>query len=304
MKNVISFLIFILFSLFGMWWYYSCPLCLGNRNKGSSIVKEKIDPQAETEAQKAYEDSLALVNGLFAKDLQNKDIFRYPSNFRINNADGSIYIPDDIQGFKNEIANYLAQHQNQEIDIYGFETSAEKDSGEELGLARANYLKDILIEAGINGDKIIPKAKLHTYDYDTDGNYHGGILLNFAEIDAERLKEVEEGIAHKTLYSKFGSKEFKPDATLTNYSLELKSYLEKYPEKKVLITGHTDNIGNTASNQSFGLKRAVNVKNYLASRGIALEKLTATSKGELSPIAPNDTKENRAKNRRIEITVN
>lgn len=300
-----SFLIFILFALLGMWWYYSCGWCLGDRNKEEpSIVEEKIDPEAAAIAKKAYEDSLALANGFYVKDLQNSDIFRYPENLRINNSNGDIDVPNGILGFKDKIANYLGQHQDQELIVYGYETSSEKDAGKELGLARANYLKDILVKAGINGDRIVPKSKLQAYDYNSDGYYNGGILLNVAKIDEARLKEVEKGIANKTLYSNFGSKEFKPDATIANYALELKNYLNKYPDKKVVITGHTDNIGDNASNQSIGLKRAKNVKNYLASKGVAVEKLTAKSKGESSPIAPNDTKENRAKNRRIEIIVN
>ena len=47
-----------------------------------------------------------------------------------------------------------------------------------------------------------------------------------------------------------------------------------------------------------------NVKKYLVSRGIPSEKLTTQSKGESDPIVPNDTPENRNKNRRIEIIVN
>lgn len=304
MKNLISFFIFILFSLLGMWWYYSCNWCLGDRNKGSSIVKEQIDPEAEAKAKKAYEDSLALAHGFYAKDNQNTDVFRYPENLQINNSDFTVNIPDGIRGFENKIAGYLGQNQGQELIISGYETSEEQKKDTLTGVSRANFIKDILVNAGINGDRIVTKAKLYTYNYDTNGYYNGGILLNFHKIDESRLKEVEKGIANRVLYSDFGSKEFKPDATLSNYALELKTYLNKYPNKNVLLVGHTDNVGDENANQYFGLERANNVKNYLASQGIPIEKLTTESKGESNPIAPNDTEENRAKNRRIEITVN
>ncbi|MDH7445703.1 OmpA family protein [Aquimarina sp. 2201CG14-23] len=304
MKNLISFLIFLLFALLGMWWYYSCNWCLGDRNKGSSIVEEQIDPEAEAKAKKAYEDSLALAHGLYAKDNQNADIFRYPENLQINNTDFEVYIPDGIQGFEDKIANYLGQHQDQELVIYGYETSTESEMDTIHGVSRANFIKDLLVNAGINGDRIVSKAKLHNYEYDANGTYDGGILLYFNKIDASRLKEVEKGIANKTLYSDFGSKEFKPDATLTNYALELKTYLDKYPDKNVIITGHTDDIGSDKDNLYFGSVRAKNVKQYLVSKGISANRLTANSKGESSPIVPNDNEENKAKNRRIEIIVN
>jgi len=304
MKNLISFLIFLLFAILGMWWYYSCDWCLGGENRGSSIIEEKKDPEAEALAKKAYEDSLALAKGLFAIDNQGNDIFRYPENLRINNSNGDVYVPNRVNDFSNQIANYLGKNQSQELLISGYETPTEKNSGSSLGLSRANFIKELLINAGINGDRIVTKAKTHTYSYDTNGNYHGGILLNFDKIDESRLKEVEEGIANKTLYSDFGAKDFKPDPTLANYALELKNYLVKYPNKKVLITGHTDNIGTSESNQWYGQKRATHVKEYFISKGIPSDKLAATSKGETSPATPNDTEENRAKNRRIEIIVN
>lgn len=288
-----------------MWWYYSCNWCLGNKDEGSTIVKEQIDSAIEAKAKKAYEDSIALAHGLYAKDIENTDVFRYPKNIQINNSNFDVFIPEGLNGFENKIANYLGQHQDQDLIIYGYETSIERETDSLTGISRANFIKDILVNTGgVNKDRILTKAKLHAYDYDTDGTYNGGILLNFHKIDESRIKEIEKGIANKTLYSSFGSKDFKPDATLSNYALELKNYLTKYPDKKVLITGHTDNVGDTKSNQFFGLKRAQNVRDYLTSQGIPSDKLTAKSKGELSPIVPNDTQENRAKNRRIEIIVN
>ncbi|WP_299253745.1 OmpA family protein [uncultured Aquimarina sp.] len=304
MKNLISFLFFILFALLGMWWYYSCNWCLGDRNKGSSIVEEQIDTETEAKAKKTYEDSLALAHGFYAKNTQNTDVFRYPENLQINNTDFTVNIPDGIRGFENKIADYLGENQGQELTIYGYETLEEQKKDTLTGVSRANFMKDILVNAGINGDRIVTKAKLNTYDYNNDGYYNGGILLNFDKIDESRLKEIEKGIANKTLYSDFGSKDFKPDATLTNYALELKAYLNKYPDKKVLITGHTDDVGTNEGNQYFGLVRANNVKKYLVSQSIPIEKLTTESKGESNPIAPNDTDINKAKNRRIEIIVN
>lgn len=287
-----------------MWWYYSCDWCLGDKNKEPVVVEEKIDPAIEAKAKKAYEDSLALANGLYATDIENTEVFRYPQNLQINNINTEVFIPINIRDFDAKIANYLGTHQDQELNVYGYETSSEKDSGKELGLARAGYIKNILIKAGVNGDRVITNARVYDYEYNANGKYNGGILLNFKTIDEDRLKEVEKGIANKILYSEFASKEFKADATLQNYALELKSYLLKYPGKKVLITGHTDNVGNSGANARLGKVRSTNVKDYLVSQGISESKLTAKSKGESSPIAPNDTEEGRAKNRRIEIIVN
>ncbi len=77
--------------------------------------------------------------------------------------------------------------------------------------------------------------------------------------------------------------------------------MQDHPEVTVLITGHTDNVGNEDSNRELSLKRAQAVKDWLVFEGIIASRIKVVGKGEAEPIASNDTKEGRAKNRRIEI---
>ncbi len=308
MKNfLLAFFVFLLWALFGMW-YHACHikgLCVNTTTE--QTIDLEAQKQKEALAKKAYEDSIAamrLKRGLLAKNPEGNTIFNYPSNFCIHVQDSSVYIPEDLIDFSSKIASYMGTHQNEELIIEGLQTESESKKTPSYGQYRAQIIKNLLVDAGINGDKIITKAKTTTYTYEDDGKYHGGILLNFNTLDTNRLAEVEKGIANKTLYCDFGQSEFKPDATLTNYTLELKNYLIKYPNKKVTIIGHTDDVGDPEDNLWIGQQRAKYVLKYLASQGIVTEKLTANSKGETSPILPNTSKENRAKNRRIEIIVN
>ncbi|WP_062054839.1 OmpA family protein [Aquimarina longa] len=308
MKNVLSFFIFLLFSWLAIWWYYSCEWCLKNPHKSTTVIKESPDSNAKALAKQAYEDSITLANntkiGLFAKNHQGQDIFRYPENLQINSANGTVYIPNSLKGFSKQTADYLGQHQDQELIISGYQNTSENQDSSSLGISRANFIKDILIKAGINSDRIITKVQLHDYTYSDNGVYNGGIELNFNTLTESRIIEVEKSIASRTLYSGFAQKTFEPDATLSNYTLELKSYLKKYPNKSVKITGHTDDVGDEETNLWYGQQRANHVKEYLISQGVAITKIKALSMGESNPIVPNDTEENKAKNRRIEITVN
>ncbi|WP_109437542.1 OmpA family protein [Aquimarina sp. AU119] len=308
MKGLFSFLFFLLFAWLGIWWYYSCDWCAKDLDKDTVIVKDEIDSEADALAKKAYEDSIANLNnsqvGLFAKDNKNQEVFRYYENFRINNGNGNVHIPSTLEGFDSQVANYLGKHQDQELVITGLENSIDIEDTSKLGISRANFIKDILVSAGVNANRIVIKTELKEYTYNDDGTYNGGILLNFGDLDTSRLEEVEKSIANRTLYSSFAQKTFQPDATLSNYALELKSYLEKYPNKTVSIIGHTDNVGEKEANLWFGQQRANNVRDYLISQGISKEKIKASSQGESNPIAANDSEENKAKNRRIEITVN
>ncbi len=71
----------------------------------------------------------------------------------------------------------------------------------------------------------------------------------------------------------------------------------------IVCVGHTDSTGTEAYNQKLSERRANAVKSYLVSQGVDGEKIVTEGKGELQPIANNATKEGRAKNRRVEITV-
>ena len=71
----------------------------------------------------------------------------------------------------------------------------------------------------------------------------------------------------------------------------------------IVCVGHTDSTGTEAYNQKLSERRANAVKSYLVSQGVDGEKIVTEGKGELQPIADNATREGRAKNRRVEITV-
>jgi outer membrane protein OmpA-like peptidoglycan-associated protein len=70
------------------------------------------------------------------------------------------------------------------------------------------------------------------------------------------------------------------------------------------IEGHTDNVGGKETNYEFGMKRAEAVKDYLyAQHQIPLHKINVISYGEDKPVAPNNTRDGRAMNRRVVIRV-
>ena len=69
------------------------------------------------------------------------------------------------------------------------------------------------------------------------------------------------------------------------------------------IIGHTDSKGDEKDNMSLSKLRAASVRDYLISKGHDASKMITTGKGETQPVASNDTKEGRAKNRRVEILV-
>ena len=77
----------------------------------------------------------------------------------------------------------------------------------------------------------------------------------------------------------------------------------KYPTTDIIIEGHTDDSGSDDLNMSLSEKRAKAVASYLISKGVAQKRLTTKWYGESQPKYPNDTEENRKKNRRVELGI-
>lgn len=73
---------------------------------------------------------------------------------------------------------------------------------------------------------------------------------------------------------------------------------------KVEISAHTDDVGNDDANLKLSEKRAKAVVDYLTTKGIKADRMIAKGYGETQPLVPNDTDENKAKNRRVQFKIN
>jgi outer membrane protein OmpA-like peptidoglycan-associated protein len=82
-----------------------------------------------------------------------------------------------------------------------------------------------------------------------------------------------------------------------------KALTEQDPESTMVVEGHTDSQGAAAFNQTLSQARAQSVRDYLVSRGIAGDRITAEGFGPTRTIGDNATAEGRANNRRVEIVV-
>ena len=98
-----------------------------------------------------------------------------------------------------------------------------------------------------------------------------------------------------------GSTQLTPESVPTVDSLVV--ILKAYPAVAVRLEGHTDSTGDAAANQKLSLDRAIVVKEIMIKGGIPDERLGTDGYGQEKPVAPNETEEGRAKNRRTELVV-
>ncbi len=97
-----------------------------------------------------------------------------------------------------------------------------------------------------------------------------------------------------------GKSDLKPESTPV--LKEIAGTLTKYPDLKILIEGHTDNVGSAASNLALSDARAAAVKAALATQyGIDEARISTKGFGDTKPAVPNATATGRAQNRRVEV---
>lgn len=79
--------------------------------------------------------------------------------------------------------------------------------------------------------------------------------------------------------------------------------LDSLTDYKIHLSGHTDNIGSDNYNDKLSKERVIAVKNYLISKNIDSTRITFDFYGERKPTVPNTSDDNRALNRRVELTI-
>jgi outer membrane protein OmpA-like peptidoglycan-associated protein len=124
------------------------------------------------------------------------------------------------------------------------------------------------------------------------------------ELEGVTIQRVEEGIAvsfDSGLLYGFDS------ATLRTQAQEnlrkLAQIMSDDDDTILLIVGHTDSVGDENYNMGLSERRARSAANYMISQGLAESRVDIQGRGELEPIADNDTEAGRQENRRVEVAI-
>ncbi|BAX59574.1 OmpA family protein [Burkholderia stabilis] len=126
-------------------------------------------------------------------------------------------------------------------------------------------------------------------------------IKNGLRVSASEQGVLDQTLANRTIEFETGSATLTPQGKLILD--QMAAALSKMQNRTVDIIGHTDNSGNRTSNIALSQARADAVKGYLITKSIPPQQMTTTGVGPDQPIAPNDTADGRARNRRIEFRV-
>ncbi len=223
------------------------------------------------------------------------------------------YLPllADLDGLVDRTSEYLTANPTRSLNIVGKYTEAETNNTilPTLGLARANQLRQLFVEHGVESKRISTSDKLVETTLSAGDTLFNGIALSIGDYVAsedERIPRIQSDIVGQPikLYFPTGQQEVNLTAEQRTIFADIVYYLDNVEGSNLTVNGYTDNTGNLEGNQRLSRKRAEFVRDYLTGNGISTSKMTATGFGPDNPVATNDTDEGRALNRRVEVTLN
>jgi len=282
-----AFLVLILFIVYALiaCWYYICQvrgLCVEKRPQTLQLVDE---------------DGTAL--------LENYEQFFFDTT-KI-----APELVEDNSKFLDAVATYLSQDTTRNLEITGLyrpgEAGKDSRSFENLGLARADRIRSLLVRRGINEDRI-------NLNYEASNDEALSEPLRFelfipsVPSDFEKLAFTFKNMTFTDANFKYKSADFTPGEQLQLYADSVKTFLELNPDKTLTIIGHTDSIGSDSYNDTLGINRAKNAALYFKDLGVVAPIETVTM-GERRPVAPNsqsngaDNPDGRQKNRRVNFVI-
>ena len=311
MSKKTSYLLGILFTIIigTLLYCYLCDSCYCFPSQETSADVETDNKVVETPEVKQTTRNAFMIsdaNGDF--NIEMNDNF----NFKTSNFSILEPISEKINEGTLKLKDYLTNNSLKTVNITGYYRSDETNNSAypNLGLARANSVKNYLVSQGISSKQINTNGELNDdINPDDESTLYGplkfGILtLKEGEKD-EALEAACEDIRKNPLVLHFNTGQAQINLTVEQrQKIANISNCVDHLGVKVQIVGHTDNTGNAENNVVLGQNRADFAKTYLISNGILESNIETSSKGPYEPIADNNTEEGRKENRRTVITIN
>ena len=291
-----------------LYYFLCCTICCSNNNteKKQEETKSVVTPTVKN----------ATRNAFFIKDANSDFNLKLNENFNFKSSKFSILQPvsNNVENGVLKLKDYFLANPLKTINITGFYKTNETNNSAypNLGIARANEIKNYFVRHGISSKQIDTYGKLNDgINPDKLGTLFGPLKFGILTSDAsdttsfDALKTACDAIRTDplVLHFKTGQASINLTAVQRQKIADISHCVDKLGVK-IQVIGHTDNTGDAAKNIILGQQRADFAKGYLIKNGILEHHIETSSKGPNVPIADNTTEAGRSKNRRTVITIN
>jgi outer membrane protein OmpA-like peptidoglycan-associated protein len=232
-------------------------------------------------------------------------------NFNVSSSSFSTPVSQKVTEGIASLKTFLVENENKVITLNGYFKGDETNGSAfpNLGLARANTVKNHLVENGISSTQINTMGELMDGMVSKEGMFFGPISFGIGDKSATSEEEMSALYAKITadplvLYFETNQAAINLSAEQRQKVADISKYLDKVTGASGSVVGHSDNVGPRADNIKLAQDRADFAKAYLAKNGIVASKINASSKGPDLPAESNATEAGRSKNRRTVVTLN
>jgi outer membrane protein OmpA-like peptidoglycan-associated protein len=291
-----------------LYYFLCCSVCCNNESGKTKAIENKsvVTPKIKEITKNAFIVSDA--NGDL--DLNLNDNF----NFKTSSFSILKPISESLENGVLKLKDYLLANPLKIVNVTGFYKSDETNNSAypNLGIARANSVKNYLVLHGVSSKQIDTNGKLNDgINPDESNTFFGPLEFGVLTANAtntssmEALKTACDAIRENPLVLHFQTGQASINLTaLQRQKIADISHCVDKLGVKIQVVGHTDNTGNAAKNIVLGQQRADFAKEYLIRNGILESNIETSSQGPKVPIADNATEEGRTENRRTVITIN
>jgi len=233
-------------------------------------------------------------------------------NFLKNNALLIVPVSDSVSIGIESLRSFLIANPKQKVAITGYATSGETNTTtfENLAIARANDVKNYFVSKGLPAAQFDTKGEITDEWKMNSDTLVGPVEFKFETLETatpnnDEWSALKEKINADPLIIYFNTNKSSDKISDTEKQkvADLAHYMQNAKDATVLITGHSDNVGNREANVILAQKRAEFTKNYLVKNKIDAARIETQSKGPDEPAGDNATAAGKATNRRTVITI-
>jgi OOP family OmpA-OmpF porin len=328
MKNFLTaFLVFIVWSFFGLWLYSWLEPDSNTNIAKVEITNEEVFDVAATETYLTqeglnFEEALMIVplenqteskieignekiaeKGLIAITEGGETVFQYTEGLNIKKNTAAINVPASVSNFKEVVRVFLEEHPDKEVHIISLYAVTENNESPNFGTQRGKDVKRLLVNDGVPSEKIVVTSVIRDLKFSQDLIYNNSISFTFRPLDQVRIEAILPVLPNRmVVYPKFTWTQINENKNLKRLVVKIEEALELNPNLSIEVIGHTDNIGSAAENYQLGLGFARQVRTYILNKSsIKKSQIKSGSKGESESIETNSTPRGRLANQRIEV---
>lgn len=227
-------------------------------------------------------------------------------DYPLNTTDDDFAFTPKGLDFDNALALY-AKGESDQVDLFRLEWIPE--GAQPVSVAFETEVpgeEGVIGEMAENVDEVVEEVVEETVE-ETVEEVTEDVVEEVVESTEEAMEEAAETYMIRPVFFDFDSYRLTPAA---REKLDgLASLMERFPTLKLEVTGHTDALGSDTYNNNLARLRAKSVADYLVSEGVERSRLNVNSRGETSPVAMNNTGDNRdaprgrALNRRVHFNA-